>query len=78
MPTLPRLVVMEAPEGEMALVADEVRGIADFPSASLHEESRGGARPGWVTAELSWKEHLLYILSVPQLIDAALGTGEKL
>jgi chemotaxis signal transduction protein len=75
-PTLPRLIVLETPEGEVAVVADEVRGIAPVPSAQLSdgaERARGGPRPGWVTAEITWNERLLCILDVPRLCAAALG-----
>lgn len=75
-PTLPRLIVLETPEGEIAIVADEVRGIAEFETTALHDgggQSRGGPRPAWVTAELTWHERLLCILDVPGLCAAALG-----
>lgn len=75
-PTLPRLIVLETSEGEIAIVADEVRGIAEFESSALHDggsQARGGPRPAWVTAELTWRERLLCILDVPGLCAAALG-----
>ncbi|MFO0579250.1 MAG: chemotaxis protein CheW [Polyangia bacterium] len=77
-PTLPRLVVLETPEGELAIVADEVRGIAELARDKLHdarEEGASGARPSWVTAEVAWHERLLCILDVPKLAAAALGEG---
>lgn len=72
-PTLPRLVILDTPEGELAMVADEVRGIAEVDEALLREEDPLSARPSWVTAEVSWQERLLCILDVPKLAAAALG-----
>lgn len=80
-PTLPRLIVLETPEGELAIVADEVRGIAEFESAAMHDgggPARGGQRPSFVTAELMWQERLLCILDVPGLCAAALGEEIRL
>lgn len=72
-PTLPRLVVMETEEAELALCADEVREIAELAISSLVDNSTASQRPVWVSAELTWKDLLICVLDVPRLIAAFLG-----
>ncbi len=74
-PTLPRLLIVETPEGELGIVADEVLGISEFRQSHLVDDKAlpkaGGERPPWVSAELTWKDRLLCVLDVPQLLHTA-------
>jgi purine-binding chemotaxis protein CheW len=72
-PTLPRLVVVAVADGEVALVADEVRGITELPAAALRDQASPDGRPAWVAAEVSWEERLLCILDAEQLIESCYG-----
>lgn len=76
-PTLPRLVVVESEQAEIALVTEEVRGITELPIASLRDELKSGARPSWVTAELSWRDRLLCVVDVQRLVEASLAEELK-
>ncbi len=71
-PTLPRLVVVETADAEIAIATDEVRGITELPIASLRDEATGGARPDWVTAEIPWANRLLCVVNEQRLVVASL------
>jgi len=76
-PTLPRLVVIETVDAEIAVATDEVRGITELPIASLRDEAAGRARPGWVAAELTWEGRLLCVVDVQRLVEASLDEDLK-
>lgn len=77
-PTLPRLVVIETVEAEIALATDEVQTIAELSIASLRDDgATGGSRPAWVTAELTWESRLLCVVDVQSLVATALGESLK-
>jgi purine-binding chemotaxis protein CheW len=76
-PTLPRLVVVETEDAEIAVVTDEVRGITELPTTSLVDEAKNGARPIWVSAELSWGERLLCVVDVHRLVASSLDEELK-
>lgn len=72
-PTLPRLVIIETAELEMALVADEVRELTELPRdehSTLHCRT---SRPTCVHSERLWNDRLLCILDPSGLVQSALG-----
>lgn len=71
-PTLPRLVVVETADAEIAIATDEVRGINELPVASLRDEAAGGGRLDWVAAEIAWENRLLCVVNVQRLVMASL------
>lgn len=64
-----RLVVLSREDTEVALMADDARGVIYLPVAF---ETRGGAeRASFVAGEVHWEQHLVCVIDVPALMDAA-------
>lgn len=64
-----RLVVLSREDMEIALMADDARGVIYLPVAF---EIRGGAeRASFVAGEVHWDKHLVCVLDVPALMEAA-------
>ena len=68
-PTLPRLVVLRDQDMEVALVADETRGV--FEHRLQSEGARSGDRPRYLGAEIEWEGRLVCLIDVAALIDHA-------
>ncbi len=73
--TLPRLVVVQAIEYEVALVVDEIRGIVDTAACNISRDVRGEC-PTFLREQLVWNDETITLLDVPALISAAVGPAE--
>jgi chemotaxis signal transduction protein len=77
--TLPRLVILRHADTEIALVADETRGVIERRLESASEARRtaweAAERPVFLGAELDWEGKLVCMLDVPALIAAATPGG---
>lgn len=73
--TLPRLVVVQAIDYEVALVVDEIRGIVD-PTASIILRDGCGERPAFMREEVVCNGETITLVDVPALIVAAVGPAE--
>jgi chemotaxis signal transduction protein len=67
--TLPRLVVVRGEGSEVAVVADEIRGVIEHDRAS-EEKVHASDRPSFLGEELSWQGRLACIIDVPALVAA--------
>jgi chemotaxis signal transduction protein len=80
--TLPRLVILRHADTEIALVADETRGVIERRLESASEARRtaweAAERPRFLGAELDWEGKLVCMLDVPALIAAATPGGGEL
>jgi purine-binding chemotaxis protein CheW len=67
--TLPRLVIVRADQTELALVADEIRGVIEHDRTA---EDRGHAsdRAPFLAEELSWQGRLACVIDVRGLVAA--------
>ena len=78
--TLPRLVVLRHGETEIALVADETRGVIERRlegTAAQERSARASSeRPRFLGAEIEWEGTLVCMLDVPALIEAATPGAE--
>ncbi len=72
---LPRLVVVQASEYEVALVVDEIRGIVE-PVAPLILRDESGERPAFMREALVWQGETILLLDIPALVIAAAGLAE--
>jgi chemotaxis signal transduction protein len=71
--TLPRLVVLRHGDTEIALVADETRGVIE-QAVSGAEVVRSAERARYLGAEFEWEGKLVCMIDVPTLIaDATPG-----
>jgi chemotaxis signal transduction protein len=75
--TLPRLVVLSGGDTEIAIVADEIRGILDIPTPRLGEDARTGDRNSFIAAEVELGKSLVCILDVERFVEAAIH-GESI
>lgn len=66
---LPRMVIVAEGELEVAIVADEARGLIDV---ALQRAPSAEAAP-WVNAEVTWEAELVYVIDVPAFIRAAMA-----
>ena len=72
--TLPRLVVLRHGDTEIALVADETRGVIEQAVAGGAEVARSADRARYLGAEFEWDGKLVCMIDVPTLIaDATPG-----
>jgi purine-binding chemotaxis protein CheW len=69
--TLPRLVVLRHGDTEIALVADETRGVIEQTVAAGTEVARSAERARYLGAEFEWEGKLVCMLDVPTLIADA-------
>jgi purine-binding chemotaxis protein CheW len=67
--TLPRLVIVRADEAELAVVADEIRGVIEHDRSG---EDRGHAsdRAPFLAEEVSWQGRLACVIDVRGLVAA--------
>jgi chemotaxis signal transduction protein len=75
--TLPRLVVVRGADTDVAIVADEIRGIVELELPAYGED--GGPRPSrisFVAGELQLADQLLSVLDAERFVDAAIA-GER-
>jgi chemotaxis signal transduction protein len=68
-----RLVVLAGDQLEIAILADDARGVMHLP-APLEAPAAGG-RLRFVLGEIPWNEHLVCVLDGAALLDAALAPG---
>jgi chemotaxis signal transduction protein len=73
--TLPRLVVVQAGEYEIAVVVDEIRGITD-EVVPLGGTALDGDRPAFMCEEVSLHGEAVCLIDVPLLIATAAGQVE--
>jgi len=73
--TLPRLVVLEGADTEVAIVADEIRGIMEVPLARANE--RASQTPGlsFVTGEIELADKLVCLIETAMFIEATIAGG---
>jgi purine-binding chemotaxis protein CheW len=76
--TLPRLVVLRHGDTEIALVADETKGIVER-KVEAHPESqtRAAERPRYLGEEFDWEGKLVCMIDVPALIADATPGGPQ-
>src|SRR2546421_3197266 len=67
-PTLPRLVVLRDGDTEIAVVADETRGVIEQTFRASAEETRSAQRASFLGAEIEWEGRLICLLDVPALV----------
>lgn len=73
--TLPRLVVLRHEDTEIALVADETKGVIERRVASGAEGGRAADRPRYLGGEFEWEGKLVCMIDVPALIAEATPGG---
>jgi purine-binding chemotaxis protein CheW len=66
--TLPRLVVLRDADTEIAVVADETRGLIEHSARATTEPARSSDRASFLGAEIGWEGRLVCLLDVPALI----------
>jgi purine-binding chemotaxis protein CheW len=66
-----RLIVLEAADAEVSLVADEARGVVELAVPA------GGARAEFVRGEVSWNDELVCILDGPALVERATAEAQE-
>jgi chemotaxis signal transduction protein len=66
--TLPRLVVLRDEHTEIAVVADETRGLIEHSARETAEPARSSERASFLGAEISWDGRMVCMLDVPALI----------
>jgi purine-binding chemotaxis protein CheW len=77
--TLPRLVILRHDETEIAVVADETRGIIEHRLEDAADGKRSADRPRYLGSEFTWEGRLVCMIDVPLLIAEATpqGTGRQ-
>lgn len=68
-----RLVVLTGEQREIAILADDARGVMHLPAALDAPVDAGRLR--FVLGELPWNEHLVCVLDGDALLAAALASG---
>jgi len=69
--TLPRLVVLKHEETEIAVVADETRGVIEQAVSGNADVSRSAERARYLGVEFEWEGKLVCMIDVPALIADA-------
>ncbi len=69
--TLPRLVILRHEDTEIAVVADETRGIIEHRLKDAGDGKRSAERPRYLGAEFTWEGRLVCMIDVPLLISEA-------
>jgi purine-binding chemotaxis protein CheW len=69
--TLPRLVILRHEDTEIAVVADETRGIIEHRLQDAGDGKRSADRPRYLGAEFTWDGRLVCMIDVPLLISEA-------
>jgi chemotaxis signal transduction protein len=67
--TLPRLVIVRAEDSEVALVADEIRGVIEHEGGP-EERPHAAERPPFLGEELTWQGKLACLIDVRGLVAA--------
>jgi chemotaxis signal transduction protein len=75
--TLPRLVILRHQDTEIALVADETRGIVERRVAASENQARAADRPRYLGEEFEWEGKLACMIDVPALIAEATPGGPQ-
>jgi purine-binding chemotaxis protein CheW len=75
--TLPRLVILRHEDTEIALVADETRGIVERRVAITENQVRAADRPRYLGEEFEWEGKLACMIDVPALIAEATPGGPQ-
>jgi chemotaxis signal transduction protein len=65
--TLPRLVIVRASDGELAVVADEIKGVIEHDGVG-EDRAHATDRPAFLGEELAWQGRLACLVDVPTLI----------
>ncbi len=73
--TLPRLVILRHEETEIAVVADETRGIIEHRLQDAGDGKRSADRPRYLGSEFTWDGRLVCMIDVPLLIAEATPQG---
>ena len=73
--TLPRLVVLRHEDTEIALVADETRGVIERRVSAATEAGRAADRSRFLGGEFEWEGKLVCMIDVPTLIAEATPGG---
>ena len=73
--TLPRLVILRHEDTEIAVVADETRGIIEFRLQDAGDGKRSADRPRYLGSEFTWEGRLVCMIDVPLLITEATPQG---
>jgi chemotaxis signal transduction protein len=73
--TLPRLVILRHEDTEIAVVADETRGIIEHRLEDAGDGKRSADRPRYLGAEFTWEGRLVCMIDVPVLITEATPQG---
>jgi purine-binding chemotaxis protein CheW len=69
--TLPRLVVLRHEDTEIAVVADETRGVIEHRLNLAADVNRAADRPRYLGVEFEWEGRLVCMVDVPSLITEA-------
>lgn len=69
--TLPRLVVLRHEDTEVALVADETRGVFELRLDTGADHTRASDRARYLGTEFDWEGRVVCMLDVPTLIAEA-------
>jgi purine-binding chemotaxis protein CheW len=75
--TLPRLVVLRHEDTEIALVADETKGIIERRVSTAADGGRSADRPAYLGGEFEWEGKLVCMIDVPALIAEATPGGPR-
>jgi chemotaxis signal transduction protein len=67
--TLPRLVIVRGDDSELAVVADEIKGVIEHAGVG-EERAHATDRPAFLGEELAWKGRLACLVDVRSLIAA--------
>lgn len=67
--TLPRLVIVRSGDAEVAVVADEIRGVIEH-DGSREERAHASDRPSFLADEISWQGRLACLIDVRGLVAA--------
>jgi|SRR5262249_10583075 len=71
--TLPRLVVLQGTDLEVAVVADEIRGIMDVPLARAIDHASQTPGLSFVTGEIELAEKLVCLIDTEMLLEATIA-----
>ena len=69
--TLPRLVVLRHEDTEIALVADETKGVIERRVSTATDAGRAADRSRFLGSEFEWEGKLVCMIDVPALIAEA-------
>lgn len=73
--TLPRLVVLRHEDTEIALVADETKGVIERRVSTATDAGRAADRSRFLGGEFEWEGKLVCMIDVPALIAEATPGG---